>query len=71
MLYGLFAGIITLAIFYPILIWLAPGAEAMFGISLLDYYLDNFKYVACVIIGLGVGLGLMSSMFAVTRYLRT
>lgn len=71
MLYGLFAGIITLAIFYPILIWLAPGAEEVFGLNLLDYYLDNFKYIFGVIVGTGVGLGLVSSIIAVTRYLRT
>lgn len=71
MLYGLFAGIITLALFYPILIWLAPGTDAMFGFNLLDYYLDNFQYVFGVIVGLGVGLGFFSSLFAVSRYLRT
>lgn len=71
MLYGLFAGIITLALFYPILIWLAPGAESVFGLNLLDYYLDNFKFIFVVIVGLGVALGLISSTYAVTRYLRT
>jgi len=71
MLYGLFAGVITVALFYPILIWLAPGAEAVFGLNLLDYYLANFRYLSGVIIGLGVLLGLASSAFAVTRYLRT
>jgi len=70
-LYGLFAGIITLALFYPILIWIGPGSQAMFGIDLLAYYLDNFKYFFCVIVGLGIGLGFISSMFAVSRYLRT
>ncbi len=70
-LYGFFAGIITLAIFYPILIWLSPGADAMFGINLLDYYLDNFRYVCVVILGIGIGLGFFSSLFAVSRYLRT
>jgi len=70
-LYGLFAGVITLAIFYPILIWLGPGSELMFGLNLLDYYLDNFQYITLVIIGIGVALGLVSSTYAVTRYLRT
>jgi cell division transport system permease protein len=70
-LYGLFAGIITLAIFYPILIWIGPGAELMFGLNLMDYYLDNFRYIFLVIVGTGVTLGLVSSTYAVTRYLRT
>lgn len=71
MLYGLLAGFVTLAVFYPILLWLSPGAESMFGISLLGYYLSNFRYICLVIVGLGVGLGFFSSLFAVSRYLRT
>lgn len=70
MLYGLFAGIITLALFYPILIWIAPGIDTLFDLDLLEYYLTNFDYIFSVIVGLGVGLGFFSSLIAVSRYLR-
>jgi len=70
-LYGVFSGVITLVVFYPILIWLGPNTEAIFDLNLLDYYLDNFRDLSLTIIGLGAALGLASSALAVTRYLRT
>ena len=70
-MYGFLAGIITLAIYYPILIWLGPGSELLFGLNLFDYYMDNFKMIFGVIVGIGIVLGLVSSTFAVARHLRT
>ena len=70
-MYGLISGLITLALFYPILIWLGPGTATFFEVNLLDYYLANFKTISVVIVGIGVTLGLVSSTFAVARYLRT
>ena len=70
-MYGLIAGILTLAIFYPLLVWIGPETAAFFEINLLDYYLNNFTTIFGVIVGIGVGLGLVSSTWAVTRYLRT
>lgn len=70
-MYGFLAGLLTLAIYYPILIWLGPGSETLFGLNLFDYYMDNFKMIFGVIIGIGVVLGLLSSTIAVARHLRT
>ena len=70
-MYGLLAGILTLAIFYPILIWIGPETAAFFEVNLFDYYLNNFSMIFAVIVGTGVVLGLVSSTFAVARYLRT
>jgi cell division transport system permease protein len=70
-MYGLLAGLLTLALFYPILIWVGPETAAFFEINLFDYYMANFKNIFGVIVGIGVGLGLVSSTLAVTRYLRT
>jgi cell division transport system permease protein len=70
-MYGLIAGLLTLAIFYPILIWIGPETAAFFEINLFDYYMDNFQTIFGVLVGIGVGLGLVSSTLAVTRYLRT
>lgn len=70
-MYGLIAGILTLAIFYPILIWLGPRTEEFFEINLYTHYLTNFAEIAGIIIGVGVVLGLVSSTLAVARYLRT
>jgi cell division transport system permease protein len=70
-MYGLLAGLLTLALFYPILIWVGPETAAFFEINLFDYYMTNFKTIFGVIVGIGVGLGLVSSTLAVARYLRT
>jgi cell division transport system permease protein len=70
-MYGLFAGLLTLALFYPILLWIGPETAAFFEINLFDYYMENFKTIFGVIVGIGVGLGLVSSTLAVARYLRT
>lgn len=71
MLYGFISAVITLALFYPILVWLSPGVMAIFGLDLLQYYFSDFKNIALTIVGIGVGLGFLSSMFAVGRYLRS
>lgn len=70
-MYGLIAGLLTLALFYPLLLWIGPQTAAFFEINLLEYYLSNFQTIFGIIVGIGVVLGLISSTWAVTRYLRT
>lgn len=70
-MYGFLAGVLTLAIFYPILIWIGPETAAFFEVNLLDYYLENFRDMFLIIVGVGVVLGLVSSTLAIARYLRT
>ncbi len=70
-MYGFLSGILTMAIFYPILIWLGPRTQTFFEINLLDYYTTNFGIIFGVLVGIGVVLGLVSSILAVARYLRT
>lgn len=70
-MYGLISGTLALLMFYPMLTWFGPRTEAFFEINLFDYYLTNFGEIFGVLIGVGVFLGLVSSIFAVARYLRT
>lgn len=70
-MYGFLAGLLTLALFYPILIWIGPETAAFFEVNLFDYYLENFRMIFVVIVGIGVVLGLISSTLAIARYLRT
>jgi cell division transport system permease protein len=70
-MYGFLAGVLALAIFYPIMIWLGPRTEAFFELNLLTYYLQNFGYIFFVLVGIGTVLGLLSSTLAIARYLRT
>src|SRR5690606_24867524 len=68
---GIFAGTIVLMAFYPITLWLGPGAEALFGsINIFDHYINNFLQLALIFVGTGIVLGAISSFLAVRRYLR-
>ncbi len=70
-MYGFLAGVLTMAIFYPMLIWVGPRTEAFFELNLLTYYTTNFGEIFGLLIGIGVTLGLVSSILAISRYLRT
>lgn len=70
-MYGIVAGLISLLIFYPAMIWLGPHTEAFFEFNLFNYFVSNFGYIFSVLVGSGIILGLFSSILAVARYLRT
>lgn len=69
-MYGLVSGVFALLIFYPILVWLGPKTEAFFEFNLFTYFVSNFGYIFGVLVGIGVVLGLVSSILAIARYLR-
>jgi cell division transport system permease protein len=69
-MYGLVSGVLALLILYPILVWLGPGTEEFFDLNLFDYFVNNFGYIFGVLVGIGVSLGLVSSILAIARYLR-
>lgn len=67
---GIFAGMIVLMAFYPLTLWLGPGAESLFGsINVFDHYVNNFFQLAFIFVGTGILLGAISSYLAVKRYL--
>ena len=69
-MYGLIAGLLALLILYPMAVWLGPKTESFFEFNLYTYFVSDFVIVAAVIVGIGVAMGLISSVFAVARYLR-
>lgn len=69
-MYGVVAGILALLILYPMALWLGPKTEAFFEFNLYDYFMTDLLIIAAVIVGIGVTMGLVSSMLAVARYLR-
>jgi len=70
-MYGLVSGILALGLLYPILRWLGPRTEVFFdGFNLFSYFIVNFSHIFLVLVGIGVVLGLLSSILAVARYLR-
>jgi cell division transport system permease protein len=69
-MYGVISGVLALAILYPIVLWLGPKTAQFFEINIFDYFVNNFAYIFLVLVGIGVTLGLVSSVLAITRYLK-
>jgi len=69
-MYGIVAGVLSILIIYPILLWIGPATENFFQFNLFDYFVTNFAHIFGVVVGSGIVLGLVSSTLAVSRYLR-
>ena len=69
-MYGVVSGVLAILIIYPIVIWLGPATAQFFLFNLFEYFVQNFVYMFSVIVGAGIVLGLISSILAVSRYLR-
>jgi cell division transport system permease protein len=73
MMYGAFAAVIVLVLFWIITFWLGSKTEVFFGemnINIFSYYVSNFAKIFFVIVLSGVGLGAVSSWLAVRKYLK-
>lgn len=69
--YGVVSSVATLILFYPITLWLTSHTQAFFGgMSLLQYYGDNFLQFFAILLVSGVLLGMISAWFAIRRYLK-
>lgn len=69
-MYGVIAGLVALLVLYPMSLWLSPKTESFFEFNLYEYFISDLYVIAAVVIGIGVVMGLISSVFAVARYLR-
>ncbi|MFM2424414.1 MAG: hypothetical protein RLZZ70_805 [Candidatus Parcubacteria bacterium] len=69
-MYGVISGILALAILYPIMIWIGPATADFFEFDLHQYFVSNFSSIFATLVGIGVALGLVSSILAIARYLR-
>ena len=68
---GIISAFIALILFYPLTLWLGPATETFFGgISIFDYYLNNFGQIFLIMFTTGIILGGGSSYLAVRRYLK-
>ncbi|MBI2063671.1 MAG: ABC transporter permease [Candidatus Yanofskybacteria bacterium] len=70
-LYGLFAAVIALAVFYPIAFFASDKIAAFApGINFFGYFLVGVPQVVVMVVLLGVFLGVVSSAIAIKRHLR-
>jgi cell division transport system permease protein len=70
-LYGIFAALITIVIFYPVVYLVSPKVESLMpNASLMGYFLANgVQYVGLVFFS-GIMLGVISSAVAIRRFLK-
>ncbi len=71
MLYGLVATILTLIMFYPATMWLTKKTVFFFeGMNIHTYYTEHFFALFGLLLLSGVLLAVISSLFAVRKYLK-
>ena len=70
-LYGIFAGLLTLALLYPLGWWLGNATQNFFGgVNVFQYYVSHFALLFLIMVGSGALLGAIASFLAVRRYLK-
>ncbi len=70
-IYGLIAAVVTIILFYPLVLFVSPKAVAFInGINLADYFKSNFFEIFFMQSLIGVFLGVVSSLIAMRRYLK-
>jgi len=69
-LVGISASICAAILFFPITIWLGNRMTDFIGINLYTYFKSNFFQLFIIMLGSGIILGSISSVFAINRYLR-
>ena len=69
-LVGATASLVTILLFIPVSIWLGNQMTDFVGINLYTYYKSNFLQLFIIMLGSGVAIGGISSVFAIHRYLK-
>lgn len=70
-LHGLAASVLTMIIFYPILLFLSPKVSAFLnGMDIASYFKQNFWQIFILQTLAGIFLGVVSSLIAMRRYLK-
>ncbi|MFA6514953.1 MAG: permease-like cell division protein FtsX [Candidatus Paceibacterota bacterium] len=69
-LVGVISSLVTIILFIPVSIWLGNQMTDFIGINLYTYYKANFFQLFIIMLGSGVIIGGISSIFAIHRYLK-
>lgn len=70
-MHGLAGSIITIILFYPLVIFISPRlAVFLAGIDLASYFKENFWQLFLLQTAIGVFLGVISSLIAMRKYLK-
>ncbi|OGI83404.1 hypothetical protein A2997_01640 [Candidatus Nomurabacteria bacterium RIFCSPLOWO2_01_FULL_36_10b] len=71
MFHGFIGSIITIVVLYPLTSWIARQTTSFFGgLSVFDYYINNFVWIIIILVAIGIVIGIMASALAVRSYMR-
>ncbi|MEK7539307.1 MAG: permease-like cell division protein FtsX [Patescibacteria group bacterium] len=68
-IYGIISTIVTLLLFWPATAWFGRNMTGFLGLNLYNYYISNFFQIFAIILLSGIILGVISSFFAIRKYL--
>jgi len=69
-LYGLISALVTMALYYPLTLYLGRNLTDFLGMNMFGYYLANFFQILAILLISGIVLGYISSFIAVKKYLK-
>jgi len=69
-LVGVISSILTIILFIPVSVWLGNQMTDFVGINLFTYYKSNFIQLFIIMLGSGVSIGVISSIFAIHKHLQ-
>lgn len=68
-LYGVSGSVLALALLWPTLFYIAPYLQQVFVLNIYDLFISHIVLMIGSILGIGITLGLVSSILAIRRYL--
>ncbi len=69
-LVGVISSLVTILLFIPVTIWLGNQMTDFIGINLYTYYKANFLQLFIIMLGSGIIIGVISSVFAIHKHLQ-
>ena len=70
-LYGAFAALVSLVLFYPFILFASPKVELLMpGLGLMGYFISNGLQFVFMVFFVGIMLGVVSSFVAIRKFLK-
>lgn len=68
---GVISAFVAITLLYPAAMWITSLTAGVYGgINLVGYYADYFARIFLILLGSGIFLGMVSSYFAIRKYLK-
>ncbi|MCX6753099.1 MAG: permease-like cell division protein FtsX [Candidatus Nomurabacteria bacterium] len=69
LIYGFIATVLTMLIFWPTTVYFGNNMSSFLGMNIHEYFTSNFFQIFIIVLLSGILLGMISSFFAVRKYL--